>query len=182
MFTYTLGGHALMLGRQQVSDDGGFVWLNQGNVRNDNNRPEGAGGSSFYLFTDSMINQFARAGENTNFGQYSYDFAALGVPGLKASVAYLRGDDVATRTATAPTTSGNVTLVDYTISKVPSKAWASACAGRVPWWQRKQRRPGSDSLHRQLHLRLPVSRSGKQEASPSARLFCACDFVCFGYK
>jgi hypothetical protein len=34
-----------------------------------------------------MINQFARAGENTNFGQYSYDFAALGVPGLKASVA-----------------------------------------------------------------------------------------------
>lgn len=41
-----------------------------------------------------MINQFARAGENTTFGQYSYDFAALGVPGLKASVAYLRGDDV----------------------------------------------------------------------------------------
>ena len=94
MFTYTLGGHALMLGRQQVSDDGGFVWLNQGNVVDGNNRPEGAGGSSFYLFTDSMINQFARAGENTNFGQYSYDFASLGVPGLKASISYLRGDDI----------------------------------------------------------------------------------------
>ncbi|MEN8642211.1 OprD family porin [Pseudomonas sichuanensis] len=94
MFTYTLGGHALMVGRQQVGDDGGFVWLNQGAVRNGDNRPEGNGGASFYLFTDSMINQFARAGENTNFGQYSYDFAALGVPGLKASVAYLRGDDV----------------------------------------------------------------------------------------
>ncbi|MEN5239249.1 OprD family porin [Pseudomonas sichuanensis] len=94
MFTYTLGGHALMLGRQQVGDDGGFVWLNQGNLVNDSGTSEGAGGSSFYLFTDSMINQFARAGENTNFGQYSYDFAALGVPGLKASVAYLRGDDV----------------------------------------------------------------------------------------
>ncbi|PVZ40239.1 OprD family porin [Pseudomonas sp. CC120222-01a] len=94
MFTYTLGGHAFLLGRQQVSDDGGFVWLNQGNVVDGNNRPEGAGGSSFYLFTDSMINQFARAGENTNFGQYSYDFASLGVPGLKASVAYLRGDDI----------------------------------------------------------------------------------------
>ncbi len=96
MFTYSLGGHALMLGHQQVGDDGGFVWLNQGNVRKDGSTSplEGAGGASFYLFTDSMINQFARAGENTTFGQYSYDFARLGVPGLKASVAYLRGDDI----------------------------------------------------------------------------------------
>ncbi|MBH3409919.1 OprD family outer membrane porin [Pseudomonas putida] len=94
MFTYTLGGHAFMVGRQQVSDDGGFVWLNQGNLVNDSGTSEGAGGSSFYLFTDSMINQFARAGENTNFGQYSYDFASLGIPGLKASIAYLRGDDI----------------------------------------------------------------------------------------
>ncbi|CAO3305417.1 OprD family porin [Pseudomonas putida] len=99
MFTYTLGGHALMLGHQQVGDDGGFVWLNQGSVRKDGSTSslEGNGGASFYLFTDSMINQFARAGENTTFGQYSYDFAALGVPGLKASVSYLRGDDVRNR-------------------------------------------------------------------------------------
>ncbi|WP_312154185.1 OprD family porin [Pseudomonas sp.] len=88
MFTYTLGGHALMLGHQQVSDDGGFVWLNQGSLVD-----EGAAGASFYLFTDSMINSFAKAGQNTTFGQYSYDFARLGVPGLKASVAYLRGED-----------------------------------------------------------------------------------------
>ncbi|WP_369988616.1 OprD family porin [Pseudomonas xanthosomatis] len=96
MFTYSLGGHSLMLGHQQVSDDGAFVWLNQGSVRKDGatSSSEGAGGASFYLFTDSMINQFARAGENTTFGQYSYDFARLGVPGLKASVAYLRGTDV----------------------------------------------------------------------------------------
>ena len=94
MFTYTLGGHSLMLGHQQVSDDGGFVWLNQSNVTDGNGRLEGAGGSSFYLFTDSMINQFARAGENTTFGQYAYDFARLGVPGLKTSIAYLRGDDI----------------------------------------------------------------------------------------
>ncbi len=93
MFTYTLGGHSLMLGHQRVNDDGGFVWLNQGNVVDGNGRNEGAGGSSFYLFTDSMINQFAKAGENTTFGQYAYDFARLGVPGLKASVAYLKGED-----------------------------------------------------------------------------------------
>lgn len=89
IFTYTLSSHAITLGHQRVSDDGGFVWLNQGSLVN-----EGAGGSSFYLFTDSMINQFARAGTNTTFGQYAYDFTKLGVPGLKASVTYLRGDDV----------------------------------------------------------------------------------------
>jgi hypothetical protein len=94
MFTYSLGGHALMLGHQRVNDDGGFVWLNQGSVRDGNNRPDGEAGSSFYLFTDSMINQFARAGENTTFGQYSYDFARLGVPGLKAAFAYLHGTDI----------------------------------------------------------------------------------------
>ncbi|MGX9381648.1 OprD family porin [Pseudomonas sp. JQ36] len=94
MFTYTLGGNAFLLGHQRVNDDGGFVYLNQGNVVDGNGRPEGAGGASFYLFTDSMINGFVRAGENTTFGQYSYDFAALGVPGLKASVAYLHGDNI----------------------------------------------------------------------------------------
>ncbi|WEZ88464.1 OprD family porin [Pseudomonas sp. NyZ480] len=113
MFTYTLGGHAFLVGHQQVGDDGGFVWLNQGSLVD-----EGAGGSSFYLFTDSMINSFARAGENTTFGQYSYDFAALGVPGLKASMSYLRGDDIRNK-------SGNGTYnewerdarVDYTIQE-----------------------------------------------------------------
>ena len=93
IFTYTLGGSSFLLGHQQVSDDGGMVYLNQGNVSG-NGRPEGNGGASVYLFTDSMINAFTRAGENTTFGQYSYDFAKLGVPGLKASVAYLRGDDI----------------------------------------------------------------------------------------
>jgi len=64
------------------------------------NHVDGQGGSSFYLFTDSMINQFARAGENTTFGQYSYDFARVGVPGLKAAFAYLHGTDIkATATA-----------------------------------------------------------------------------------
>jgi hypothetical protein len=97
MFTYTLGGHALMLGHQDVGDDGGFVWMNNGNVTKNGTSAtssEGEGGSSFYLFTDSMINQFARAGETTNFGQYSYDFARLGVPGLKAAFAYLKGTNI----------------------------------------------------------------------------------------
>ncbi|CAI8985200.1 Outer membrane OprD family porin [Pseudomonas sp. IT-P253] len=94
MFTYTLGGSAFLIGHQRVSDDGGFVFLNQGNLVNDNGNPEGAGGSSFYSFTDATVGSFIRAGENTTFGQYSYDFASLGVPGLKASIAYLNGQDI----------------------------------------------------------------------------------------
>jgi len=94
MFTYTLGPNAFLLGHQRVSDDGGFVYLNQGSVVDGNGRNEGAGGSSFYSFTDAMINGFVRAGENTTFGQYTFDFASLGVPGLKASAAYLRGEDI----------------------------------------------------------------------------------------
>lgn len=94
MFTYTLGGHSLMLGHESVSDDGGFVWLNQGNVVDGRNRPEGNGGTGFYLFTDAIVGNFSRAGEQTHFGQYSYDFTKIGVPGLKASISYLRGDDI----------------------------------------------------------------------------------------
>ncbi|NUU37949.1 OprD family outer membrane porin [Pseudomonas sp. C2B4] len=93
-FTYTLGGHAFLLGHQRVNDDGGFVFLNQGAVVDSNGRPEGAGGASFYSFTDATVGSFIRAGENTSYGQYSYDFASLGVPGLKASIAYLNGQDI----------------------------------------------------------------------------------------
>ncbi|MFY0728389.1 OprD family outer membrane porin [Pseudomonas sp. NFX15] len=94
MFTYTLGGNAFLIGHQRVNDDGGFVFLNQGSLVDDQGRQEGAGGTSFYSFTDATVGSFIRAGENTTFGQYSYDFASLGVPGLKASLAYLNGQDI----------------------------------------------------------------------------------------
>ncbi len=94
MFTYSLGGHALMAGHQRVSDDGGFVWLNQGGVNDGNGRPEGNGGADFYLFTNAVVGQFARAGEESTFGQYSYDFSKVGIPGLKASIAYISGDNI----------------------------------------------------------------------------------------
>ncbi|MGE8067842.1 OprD family outer membrane porin [Pseudomonas sp. NPDC089569] len=93
-FTYTLGGSAFLLGQQRLSDDGGFVFLNQGNLLTSDGRPEGNGGSSFYSFTDATVGSFIRAGETTTYGQYSYDFASLGVPGLKASLAYLYGDNI----------------------------------------------------------------------------------------
>lgn len=88
---YTLGGHAITAGYQSVSDGSNFTQLNQGSLPD-----KGAGGSSLYLYTDRLIQSFNRAGERTAFGQYAYDFAALGVPGLKASVMYLSGDDIKT--------------------------------------------------------------------------------------
>ncbi len=119
MFTYTLGGNAFLLGHQRVNDDGGFVYLNQANVVDSHGNNQGEGGASFYLFTDSMINGFVRAGENTTFGQYSYDFAALGVPGLKTSIAYLHGDDIKATNGTGPDASEweRDMRVDYTIQQ-----------------------------------------------------------------
>ncbi|WP_263261214.1 OprD family porin [Pseudomonas sp. RIT-PI-S] len=87
IFTYNLGGHAFTAGYQSVSDDSNFVQLNQGNLT----PAEGANGASVYLFTDRLINNFTRAGEKTRFGQYAYNFSAIGVPGLTASVTYLKG-------------------------------------------------------------------------------------------
>jgi hypothetical protein len=91
MFTYALGGHALTGGYQRVSEDSNFVQLNQGSLAG-----KGAGGASLYLFTDRMLASFNRAGERTWFGQYAYDFAAMGVPGLRASMVYLKGDGIKT--------------------------------------------------------------------------------------
>ena len=88
---YTVGGHAVTAGYQSVSDGSNFTQLNQGSLVD-----KGAGGSSVYLYTDRFIQSFTRAGENTAFGQYAYDFAALGVPGLKASVMYLSGANIKT--------------------------------------------------------------------------------------
>ena len=82
LFTYTLGGHALSAGYQQVDGNSDFPFLNQGD------------GSSTYLITDVQINKFASAGERTWQAGYAYDFAKLGVPGLKASVVYLSGDNI----------------------------------------------------------------------------------------
>lgn len=97
MFTYALGGHSIMVGHQQVGDDGGMAYMSNGTVTKNGTSTgsnEGNGGNSIYLFTDAMISTFARAGTNTTFGQYQYDFARVGIPGLKTSIAYLHGDDI----------------------------------------------------------------------------------------
>ena len=86
MFTYGVGGHAFSLGYQEVSDNSNFVQLNQGSLVD-----KDAGGTSLYLITDRMTASFNYAGERTVLGQYGYDFASLGMPGLTANLAYLKG-------------------------------------------------------------------------------------------
>lgn len=88
-FTYSIGANAFMLGHQRLSGGSGFYQVGQNSLPN-----EGAGPGSYYLLTDRQISSFIRAGEHTSFGQYSYDFAGLGIPGLKAGVIYLRGDNI----------------------------------------------------------------------------------------
>jgi outer membrane porin, OprD family len=99
MFTYQIGGSSILLGYQSVSDNGGFVLLNQGSVTKDGKAANGLnnednGGTSFYLFTDATVNSFIRAGEQSQFAQYAFDFARVGVPGLKASINYIKGTDI----------------------------------------------------------------------------------------
>jgi len=132
MFTYTLGGHAFLVGHQQVGDDGGMVFLNQGSITRNGGtaRPEGNGGSSVYLFTDAMVNSFTRAGENSTFGQYSYDFARVGIPGLKTSIAYIHAEDI--KGATGTVNAGREfsewerdMRVDYVIQSGPLKGFGT---------------------------------------------------------
>ena len=86
-FTYSLEGHALSAGYQQVSGDSNFTQLNQGSI-------PGQGGSTTYLITDRQITNFGRAGERTWITQYGYDFGKIGVPGLTANVLYMKGDNI----------------------------------------------------------------------------------------
>ena len=82
LFTYSLGGHALSAGYQQVGSDSNFPFLNQGD------------GATAYLITDRQIGKFLSAGERTWLAEYGYDFTKVGVPGLKATVTYLSGDNI----------------------------------------------------------------------------------------
>lgn len=98
--TYTNGGHSLLAGYQRVGDDGAMAYVNAGSVRDGKGSLEGQGGASVYLYTDVMANTFVRAGEDTAYAQYAYDFAASGIPGLKASLMYLDGRNIKDRFGT----------------------------------------------------------------------------------
>lgn len=87
LFTYSLKGHSFSAGYQSLSGDSSFPFLNQGSAW-------GTSGATAYLWTDSQIGKFLSAGERTWLAGYTYDFKEIGVPGLSASVKYLKGSQV----------------------------------------------------------------------------------------
>ncbi len=113
---YRHAGHALMIGYQAVSSGSNFVQPNQGSLEG-----KGAGGASTYLLTDRFIQGFNRAGERTAFAQYGFDFTAVGVVGLKASVMYLKGTDADTLAGGSAAEWERDLVVDYVIQGGPMK-------------------------------------------------------------
>lgn len=87
-FTYKQDGHSLMFGYQRVSDNSNFVQPNQGGTG------EGAGGTSNYILTDRLVTNFTRAGEQSTFAQYDYNFKSVGLAGLSAGIAYVAGSHI----------------------------------------------------------------------------------------
>lgn len=82
LLTYSLSGHGISAGYQQVSSGSAFPFINQGD------------GATAYLITDRQIGKFASAGERTWLAEYGYDFASAGIPGLKATASYLSGSNI----------------------------------------------------------------------------------------
>lgn len=110
MVTYNIGGHAFTLGHQSVSDGSAFAVQNQGGLVD-----KGAGGSLTYLPTDRMITGFSRAGEQTDFAQYVYNFAAIGIPGLKTTLAYLKGTGIKVQNGSDQSEWERDLTIDYVI-------------------------------------------------------------------
>lgn len=109
LFLYTVGGHTFGGGYQSSNGDSDFPWLNQGD------------GSSAYIITDMQIQKFGRAGEKTWQARYSYDFAAVGIPGATAGMVYVRGDGIDTpSTSNASEWERDVTL-SYVVQSGPLK-------------------------------------------------------------
>ncbi|UVE18003.1 OprD family porin [Pseudomonas sp. LS44] len=117
LFTYSLGSHALSAGYQALSGDSAFPFLNQGD------------GSTAYLITDRQIGKFQNAGERTWLTEYSYDFAKVGAPGLKAIITYLSGDNIDSATGDKQEWERDLRL-DYTLQGGPLKglgvSWRNA--------------------------------------------------------
>jgi hypothetical protein len=108
LFTYSLKGHEISAGYQQLTGSSDFPFINTGD------------GSTSYLITNMQIGKFQHAGERTWLAKYGYDFANVGVPGLKASIAYVYGDNVDTRFGDQTQHETNVRL-DYVIQSGPLK-------------------------------------------------------------
>lgn len=113
--TYRYTAHSITAGYQKVSDNSNFIQPNQ------NGLGEGALGAAVYLYTDRLVAQFNRAGENTFYGQYSYDFASLGVPGLSTAISYYGGKGANVASGSTGSEWERDLFIDYVVQSGPLK-------------------------------------------------------------
>ncbi len=79
MFVYRLAAHTFGLGYQKMIGDTGFAYIT---------------GNDPYLVNFAQVNDFANPGEKSWQVRYTYDFAAMGLPGLTLMTRYISGYDI----------------------------------------------------------------------------------------
>ncbi|MDH4847947.1 OprD family porin [Pseudomonas sp. BN605] len=84
-FTYSVGGHSFIGGYQILSGDTATPYI--------------SGTEMLTLGKYMLASDFLNPNERTWQAMYVYDFVASGIPGLKATVRYLKGDDIELPTA-----------------------------------------------------------------------------------
>ncbi|MBU2014691.1 MAG: OprD family porin [Gammaproteobacteria bacterium] len=78
MLGYSLGGHKVSVGYQQMRGDTGYAYIDGGDP---------------FLVNFVQINDFANADERSWQARYDYNFAAMGIPGLTFLTRYISGDN-----------------------------------------------------------------------------------------
>jgi hypothetical protein len=78
MLGYSLGGHKVSVGYQQMRGDTGYAYIDGGDP---------------FLVNFVQINDFANADERSWQARYDYNFAAVGIPGLTFLTRYISGDN-----------------------------------------------------------------------------------------
>jgi len=79
MLTYSLGGHSVGAGYQQMFGDTAFPYID---------------GTDPYLVNFVQINDFAGAREKSRQARYDFNFASVGIPGLTFMTRYVSGWNV----------------------------------------------------------------------------------------
>jgi len=106
MFTYSLAGHALGVGYQQMRGDDGFTYVN---------------GATPYLTNFLQLNDFAGPDERSWQARYDYDFSKVGLPGLTFMTRYVRGSGIDLANGTTGNEWERNTDLAYAFSEGPLK-------------------------------------------------------------
>jgi hypothetical protein len=105
--TYNLGGHAFTVSYQQNTGDRGYDYS------------IGDGGTIY--MANSYFSDFVLEDERSWQVSYEYNFADVGIPGLRYKTAYVRGDSITTPTASDAREREFYNQVSYTVQNGPAK-------------------------------------------------------------